>query len=91
MVDLAALSDATNRISGERDAMQGGIQSLRSTFGLIEDHWQSPAGTSFVGLTANFNSAADNLMAVLDDAIGRMRTSYQNYASTEATNTQNLK
>jgi hypothetical protein len=31
MVDLAALSVAINRVSGERDAMHGGIQALRST------------------------------------------------------------
>src|SRR5260370_13694098 len=90
MVDLAALSEAISKMSGERDAMQGGIESLRSTFTNVEDHWQSPAGSSFVPLTTNFNSVTDQLMAVLDDAISRMRTAYQNYVATEAGNTKNL-
>ena len=90
MVDLGALSDAIAKVSAERDVATGGIQSLRSTFNIIEDHWQSPAGSSFVGLVANFNSVADRLMAVLDDAISRMRTAHQNYAATEAANTRNL-
>ena len=90
MVDLAALSDAIGQVSAQRDAMQAGIQSLRSTFSNVEDHWQSPAGTSFVEVTTHFNSVTDNLMAVLEEGISRMNTAYQNYSSTESTNTQNL-
>jgi len=90
MVDLAALSTAIDQVSGQRDVMHDGIQSIRSTFSNIEDHWRSPAGNSFVGATTNFNSVTDNLMAVLDESINMMRTAYQNYASTEGTNTQNL-
>jgi uncharacterized protein YukE len=89
-VDLAALNDAIGQVSAERENMHGGIQSLRTTFSNVEDHWKSPAGTSFVGLTTNFNSVTDNLMSVLDEAIGRMRTAHQNYVTTEATNTRNL-
>jgi WXG100 family type VII secretion target len=89
-VDLAALNDAIGHVSTERETMRGGIQSLRATFNNVEDHWKSPAGTSFVGLATNFNSVTDNLMSVLDEAIGRMRTAYQNYVATEAANTQNL-
>jgi WXG100 family type VII secretion target len=90
-VDLAALAHAIDQVSGERDTMHGEIHSLRSTFGNVEDHWKSPAGSTFVGLTTTFNSATDNLMAVLEEAINRMRTAYHNYAATEATNTNNLK
>jgi len=90
MVDLAALSDAIGQVSGERDTMAGGITSLRSIFSQIEDSWQSPAASTFVSATENFNAVTDNLMGLLDDAISRMRTAYQNYSSTEATNTQNL-
>jgi WXG100 family type VII secretion target len=90
MVDLRALSDAIVKVSAQRDAMNGEIQTLRSTFNNIQNDWQSPAGSSFVGLVANFNSVADHLMAILDDAISRMRTAYQNYAATEAANLRNL-
>ena len=89
-VDLAALGHAIDRVSGEREAMHGGITSLRSTFRNIEDHWKSPAGNSFPTLATNFNSVSDNLMAVLDDAISRMRKAHQLYAATEATNKKNL-
>ena len=90
-VDLAALHDAIGRVSRERDGMHGGIEGLRSTFRNVEDHWRSPAGNSFVALTTNFNSATDNLMAVLDEAIRRMQTSYDNYVQMEQTNTNNLR
>lgn len=90
MVDLAALHRAIGQVSSERDSIRSGLARVRSTFTNVEDHWQGPSGTSFVGLAANFNSAADGLMAVLDEAIGRMRAAYDTYSATEATNTHNL-
>jgi WXG100 family type VII secretion target len=89
-VDLAALSDAISQVSGGRDALQGGIQSLRSTFTDVETLWQSPAGKTFTELVTHFNSVTDNLMDVLGEAIDRMHVAYENYASTEQTNTSNL-
>ncbi len=89
--DLRALAVAIERVSAERDAIHGGIASVRSTFGHVEGHWRSPAGNSFVLATTHFNSVTDNVVEVLDEAIGRMRKAYQNYASTEACNTKNLR
>jgi uncharacterized protein YukE len=89
MVDLAALGDAINKVSTERDAMGNGIQRVKSTFVNVEDHWKSPSGSSFATLATNFNGVADELMALFDDAIQRMRVAYQNYSDTENTNTTN--
>lgn len=89
-VDLAALGDAIGQISGERDTISGGITSLRGTFTTVEDHWKSPAGDSFGTLVTKFNSVTDTMMGLLDEAIGKMRTARDNYASTEQTNTDNL-
>ncbi len=89
-VDLPALHDAIYSVSFQRDSIESGVRSIRFTFKNIEDHWRSPAGDSFVVVTTNFNSVIDNLMAVLDEAIGRMRSSYQNYLSTEGANAKNL-
>src|SRR5260370_1959858 len=89
-VDLPALHDAIYSVSFQRDSIESGVRSIRFTFKNIEDHWRSPAGDSFVVVTTNFNSVIDNLMAVLDEAIGRLRSSYQNYLSTEAANAKNL-
>ena len=71
-------------------AIQYGIQSIQSTFSNIEDDWQSPAGSRFAEATLTFNLVTDNLMLVLEKAIIRMNTSYQNYLSTETANTNNL-
>lgn len=90
MVDLQALSDAITQVSIQRDNIANEFDIIRQTFSSIEDNWQSPAGDSFVAATTKFNSAATNLLTVLGDAIQRMKTAYQNYASTETTNTQNL-
>jgi WXG100 family type VII secretion target len=89
MVDLAALGSAIDQVSGQRDAIQGGIQRVKTTFTNVEDHWKSPSGTSFVALATHFNGVTDELMSLLDEGIGRMRTAYNNYAETEATNTGN--
>jgi len=91
MVNLAALSDAIDQVSAEREAMKGGIQGLRAAFNNVADDWRSPAGKTFVSATGQFNSIADHFMSVLDEAIGRMRTTYHTYVSVEETNTRNLK
>jgi WXG100 family type VII secretion target len=88
-VDLAALNDAIGQVSAERDTIQGGVATLRATFQDIESEWKSPAGTSFLTLTTTFNTITDRLMTVLEDAIDRMRTAHQNYATTEEQNTGN--
>jgi len=89
MVDLAALRSAIDQVSGERDAIHGGIMRVRSTFSNVEDHWKSPSGTSFITLATNFNGVSADLMSLLDEAIRRMWTAYDNYVNTEATNTGN--
>jgi uncharacterized protein YukE len=91
MVDLTALDHAIHRVSAERDVIHGGVHSLRSTFRNVEDHWQCPSGDSFVSLATNFNGVTDELLAVLDDAIGKMRAAYNNYYATEVANTNNMR
>jgi WXG100 family type VII secretion target len=89
MVDLGALQDAIGGVSAQRDAINAGIAQMRTTFSNIEEHWQGPAGSSFPPLTDTFNTAADSLTALLDEAIGKMQTAHDNYASTEQANTGN--
>jgi WXG100 family type VII secretion target len=86
MVDLSALQDAIGSVSTERDTINDGITQMKATFANVEEHWQGPAGSSFPPLAATFNSAADTLTSLLDEAIGKMQTAHDNYASTEQTN-----
>jgi uncharacterized protein YukE len=88
--DLEELSAAIDRVSANRRTLHGGIQGLRATFSKVADSWQSPAGTSFVSATGQFNAVAGNTLSVLDDAIGRMRATYDNHVSAEAANISNL-
>jgi uncharacterized protein YukE len=90
MVDLASLSDAIDKVAAEREAMAGKIDALRQTFTAIGEKWMSPAGTTFVGGANQFNAVTGRFMSVLDDAIGRMRSTYNTYLSVEQTNTHNL-
>jgi WXG100 family type VII secretion target len=86
MVDLAALQDAIGGVSAQRDVINEGIAQMRTTFSNIEDHWQGPAGSTFPPLAATFNTAADALTSLLEEAVGKMQTAHDNYASTEQTN-----
>jgi hypothetical protein len=90
-VDIRALSDAISQVSGEHDSMVSEIAALKATFATAASYWKSPSGSTFTGLTGNFNPIADKFMSVLEDAIGRMKTSLQNYIAAEETNTTNLK
>jgi len=90
MVDLQTLNDAIFQVSLQQGIIETEFGTIQQTFSSIEDDWQSPAGDSFVAATITFNLAATNLLTVLGDAIQRMKTAYQNYSSTETTNTQNL-
>jgi YD repeat-containing protein len=89
-VDIPALGDAIVKVSGQRDLLVDNVRQLKTTFVNIENHWKSPAGTSFSTLATNFNSATDGLVTLLDEAVSRMRTAYNNYVATESTNTANL-
>jgi uncharacterized protein YukE len=90
MVDLKALSDATHQVAAHREDMAAAIDELRQTFNTVGLSWQSPAGTSFESTTEHFNTVADHFMSVMDDAIGRMRGTENQYLSVEAANTGNL-
>jgi Proteins of 100 residues with WXG len=89
MVDLAELGGAIPQVSNQRDAIQTGSTRTKATFNNIEDHWKSPSGTSFATLATQFNAVSDELVALVDEGIGRMRTAHTNYLNTEGVNTRN--
>jgi hypothetical protein len=90
-VDLPQLADAITQVSTQRDLIRDTYQnSIVTTFNTIEEEWQSPASATFTLARFNFDVVAVNLLEVLDDAISRMQVAYQNYLSTETTNTGNL-
>jgi len=89
MVDLGALQDAIGGVSSQRDVINEGLAQMRTDFANIENDWQGPAAGSFTTLTATFNTAADQLTSVLEEAISKMQAAHDNYASTEQTNTGN--
>lgn len=91
MVDLAALLTAIDQVSGQTDAIRGGVRQVKTTFAEVEGHWRSPSGTSFATLATEFNGLSDQLVSLLEEAIGRMRTAYNNYAQAEVTNTNNYR
>jgi uncharacterized protein YukE len=90
MVDLPELGSAIDRVSGERDAIQAGLTRAKATFANIEDHWRCPSGTTFESLAGQLSALSDELVALLDEAIERMRTTHINFSNTEAVNTGNL-
>jgi YD repeat-containing protein len=89
-VDIPALNIAANAVSGRHGEMSATIDSLKQLFVKIEGEWKGPAGNSFTAMTTTFNTVTDKLSGLLGEAVGRMRSSYHNYVSTEQTNSNNL-
>jgi YD repeat-containing protein len=89
-VDLPALQTATGQVSAEHTQMHEAIFILKSVFNDVENMWDSPAGMTLHPLVDTFKTVTDSLMTLLEDAINRMRSAYQNYVNTENTNTHNL-
>ncbi|WP_163573532.1 RHS repeat domain-containing protein [Fodinicola feengrottensis] len=84
--DLPKLNAAVGAVQKERDGMELAIQYVTGIFRSVEDSWKSPAGDSFVALSTDFFKATGSLLGMLDEAVVRMRSSYQNYVESEAKN-----
>ncbi|WP_203663123.1 WXG100 family type VII secretion target, partial [Actinocatenispora rupis] len=84
--DLAALNAAIVSVQAERDALEVDLKSVKTTFTNIQSSWQSPAGTSFSLLSDDFTKATRDLTDALDEALRRMRSSYNNYVDSEEKN-----
>jgi YD repeat-containing protein len=89
-VDVPALANAAARVATEQQLIANSARSLYAIFTQLEGIWTGPAGQTLHPLAGSFQTITDELVALLDDAAKRMRTAYQNYVSTEATNTSNL-
>ncbi|WP_345634397.1 hypothetical protein [Rugosimonospora acidiphila] len=89
-VDLPALDSAASAVAAEAAIIANNVASLKLVFNTVEGLWESPAGMSLPPLVNTFNMVTDGLVELLNDAVNRMRTAYQNYYDTESTNTGNL-
>ena len=89
-VDLPALLNATNQISGYRDEINGSLRAVETSFTNISFYWRGPAGTDAQHLFDSFKTVTGNFMNLLNDAIDRMNTAYNNYLDAETTNVSNL-
>jgi uncharacterized protein YukE len=91
MVDLASLSHAIGKVSAESETIKGKLRALGVTLDEVSEKWKGPAGTTYVAPKDELKSVGDRFVSVLDDAVGRMRTTYHTYVSIEEANTRNLK
>jgi YD repeat-containing protein len=89
-VDLPALANAAFRTGVEQQLIENAARSLKAAFTSIEGIWSGPAAESLPPLANAFQTVTDQLVALLGDAVNRMKTSYQNYVQAETTNTNNL-
>ncbi|MGW1062307.1 hypothetical protein [Micromonospora rubida] len=89
-VDLPALNEAANSVQKAKDLIEMRLQTVQRNFENIQSMWMSPAGNTFSLLAGNFRKASDVLDEALDEAVQRMRSSYQNYLASEAQNAANI-
>ena len=88
-VDVAALDAAIDQVAAEHQQILAGVNWLKNGFTEAEGYWKSPAGNSFAALGDEFIAAANQVVTLLDEAIGRMRTASQNYKLAEEDGTTN--
>jgi YD repeat-containing protein len=89
-VDLPALAHAAFRVGVEQQLIENAARSLKAAFTSVEGMWSGPAAESLPPLANAFQTVTDQLVALLGDAVNRMKTAYQNYVQAETTNTNNL-
>jgi YD repeat-containing protein len=89
-VDLPALEAAARTVSAEHDSIQHTSFNLKNLFTMMEGEWKGPAGATLEPLATAFNGISDTLLALLADAVSRMKKAHENYVAAESTNTKNL-
>jgi YD repeat-containing protein len=89
-VDLPALAHAAFRVGVEQQLIENAARSLYAAFTSVEGVWSGPAAESLPPLANAFQGVTDQLVALLGDAVNRMKTAYHNYVQAETTNTNNL-
>jgi WXG100 family type VII secretion target len=89
-VDLQQLNGAIVSIQGSHDNIVSLSGQIDTLLGQVPSDWDSPSGQTFTALVPQVQTAMQGLQTLLQDMIDSMQTSYDNYSSTELTNTANL-
>jgi hypothetical protein len=91
-VEIPKLGAAIPKMIGYTLEVESGIAGLRQLFTTIGDvDWQSNSGRVWSSeLVPSFNHSADQLIALLQDAVARMQSSSATYVGTEGTNVNNF-
>jgi uncharacterized protein YukE len=88
-VDLGQLHEAIGSVTREHGTISDTMASIASEFNQVKDAWQTPSEGSFDTVQKWLTSVSGDLENILQDAIGRMQSAYDNYHKTEETNVHN--
>jgi uncharacterized protein YukE len=77
-------------VESDREEISDQFVTITNKFRDVQDAWVSPSAASFEQVSQWFDKSSKELLNLLDDAKGRLRTAYQNYHSAEETNVKNL-
>jgi YD repeat-containing protein len=89
-VEIPLLLETANTTRNERNGISDLLGDLKTQLDLAETYWVSPAGTTFAAYRSVVQTAGDNLLGVLDEAITKLETTHRNYVGAETENANNL-
>jgi len=85
-VDLGQYSDAMQTVLSNTNSIITAQEAIEAQYATIEGAWHSPAGTSFVDVTTQINTAMNQLATVLGSIYQAMKTTQGNYVQAEQEN-----
>lgn len=89
-VDLKQLQDAIGTVKREHGTISETMASVADEFARVKDAWDTPSEQSFDAVQAWLLRVTHDLENILQDSIGRMQQSYDNYRRAEEENTKNV-
>ena len=90
-VDLEALSATISAVRAERDRIASALARIDIEMSGLGAYWKAPSYGSFESFKEWYGRESTGLLALLDDILGRLQKSYDNYRETETANIGNLK
>ncbi|MDR7274219.1 hypothetical protein [Catenuloplanes atrovinosus] len=89
-IQIPLLQQTAEYTRTERETVSAQLELLKGQITEAKGYWVSPAGRTFEAYSAVVETAANNLLGVLDAAISKLELTHANYVGSESTNAGNM-
>ncbi len=90
-VELPLMNDVITRTKNNAQKITDALGRIKTTITTITDGWSGPAATQYANFTSKITTVSSDFATTFEDAVTRLQLAYDNYMSTEGTNTGNVK